>query len=46
MNLNQVIFFYKKVLWKVKKIRDVIREEKMEKTKGRKKVNGELFIID
>ena len=29
-----------------KKNREVIREEKMEKTKGRKEVNAELFIVE
>ena len=27
------------------KIREVIREEKLKKTKGRKEVNAELFIV-
>ena len=36
------VFFNKKVLWKVKNM----REAKMEKTKGRKEVNAELFIVD
>ena len=48
MNLNQVIcFFYKKLLWKLKKkIREMISEEKMEKMKGRKEVNAELPIVE
>ena len=29
-----------------KKIRGMIREEKMERTKGRKEVNPELFIVE
>ena len=29
-----------------KKIREVIREEKMEKMKGQKEVNAELFIVE
>ena len=28
------------------KIREVIREEKMEKTKARKEVNVELFVVE
>ena len=45
-SLNEVIFFYKEILSKLKKIKEVIREDKMEKTKGRKEVNAELFIVD
>ena len=41
MSLNQG----KKFLWKVKKS-EVIREEKVEKTKGRKEVNAELLIVE
>ena len=36
---------FRRFLWKVKKIREVIREEKVEKTKARK-VNVELFIAE
>ena len=39
-------FFIRRFLWKVKKIREAIREEKMEKTKARKEVNIELFIVE
>ena len=47
MSLNQVIcLFNKRFLWKVKKIRRLITEEKMEKTKAPKKVNIELFIVE
>ena len=46
MSLNHVIcFFYKKFLWKVNKS-EVIREKKMESTKGWKDVHAELFIVD
>ena len=40
------LFFYKKFLWKVKKSEGMIREDKMEKTKARKEVNVELFIVE
>ena len=33
MSLNQLIFLFKKFLWEVKTIREVIREEKVEKAK-------------
>ena len=33
-------------MWKVQKIREVIRDEKMERTKGRKEVNAELHIVE
>ena len=39
-------FFIRRFLWKVKKIRETIGEEKMEKTKARKEVNVELFIVE
>ena len=29
-----------------KRIREVVTEEKMEKTKGRKEVNADLFIVE
>ena len=45
MSLNQVICL-NQVFVESKKIREVIREEKMEKTKGRKEVNAELFIVE
>ena len=38
--------FLKEVLVESKKIREVIREEKMQKTKGQKEVNAELFIAE
>ena len=37
MSLNQVIYFLLEFFMGSKKIREVIREEKMEKTKGQKK---------
>ena len=38
------LFFYKKVFVESKKIREIIRE-KMEKKKGRKEGNTEVFIV-
>ena len=46
MSLNQVICFLLELFVESKKIREVIREEKMEKTKGQKEVNAELFIVE
>ena len=47
MSLNQVIcYFYKRLLWKVKKITEVISEEKTEKKNGRKAVKADLFIVE
>ena len=47
MSLNQVIcFFYEKFLWKVKKSERWLEKKKMERTKGRKEVNAELFIAE
>ena len=46
MSLNQVICFLLELFVESKKIREVIREEKMEKTKGRNNVNAELFIVE
>ena len=43
MSLNQVICFLLELFVESKKIREVIREEKMEKTKGQKEVNAELL---
>ena len=40
------LFFYKTFFVEVKKIREAIGEEKMEKTKARKEVNVELFIVE
>ena len=37
--------FYKSFV-ENKKIREVIRDEKLKKTKGRKEVNAELFIVE
>ena len=42
MSLNQVICFF----MENKKIREVIREEKMEKTKVWEEVKAELFIVE
>ena len=36
MSLNQIMFFYQKFFRKVKKVREVIREEKTEDTKEQK----------
>ena len=41
-----ICFFYKKFLWKAKIIREVIREERMEKMKVQKEVKVELFIVE
>ena len=38
--------FLKEVFVESKTIREVIREKKMEKAKGRKEVNAKLFIAD
>ena len=43
---GDLCFFYKKFLWEVKKTREIIREEKIEKTKARKEVNVELLIAE
>ena len=40
------LFFYKTFFVDSKKIREAIGEEKMEKTKARKEVNVELFIVE
>ena len=46
MELNQMVsFFNRKFSW-VKKIREVIREEKMRKKKTRKEANIVLFIAE
>ena len=41
-----MICFFKEVSVKSKKIREVIREEKMERTKAQKEVNVERFIVE
>ena len=45
MSLNHVICFLQ-VFVESKKIRQVIREKKMEKAKEQKEVNAELFIVE
>ena len=45
MSLNHVIYFLQ-VFVESKKIRQVIREKKMEKAKEQKEVNAELFIVE
>ena len=46
MSLNQVICFFLEVFMESKAVREVIRELKTEKMKGRKDVNAELFIVE
>ena len=41
-----MICFLYEVFVENKKIREVIREDKLEKTKARKQVNVELFIVE
>ena len=46
MELNQMVSFFNRKFLLVKKIREVIREEKMRKKKTRKEVNIVLFIAE
>ena len=41
-----MICFFQEVSVKSKKMREVIREEKMEKAKAQKEVNVERFIVE
>ena len=40
------VFFYKKFLLDLKKIRELVREDKMEKTKARREIDVEQFIVE